>query len=159
MPKRKIWKIGLIVLSIILISFAFITFSVFMTFNDGVNCGNDVGPVYVKKVSVKLNSLKVDKYLTIPDGQLGISNTNDGKSSRDTIPPILIRFDKKKKLVWAIKLDSKNSGIPLYKMENIQLVNDENGRRITFFNLSHSEPGVIYLTDKFEFDYLCLKAF
>jgi hypothetical protein len=160
MIKRKTWKIGLIILSIILIFFAFKILSVFITLpNDRVGCGNDVGPVYGEKVIVQLDSLKIDNYLIIPDGELGISNTTNFISSIDTIPPILVKFDKKHNLVWAVKLNSKKSGIPLYDVDNIKLVADENGKRITFFNLSHSEPGTIYLTDKFEFDYLCLKAF
>lgn len=155
MTNRKIWMIGLIFLSFTLI---FLAFSLINSKAE-TSCGMDTGPIYGKKINIQLNNLKIDKYLTIPDGQLAISNTNNYKISTDTIPPILLKFDKKNNLVWAIKLDSKQSGIPLYEMENIILKDDKNGKRITFFNLSYSEPGTIYLTDKFEFDHLCLKAF
>lgn len=155
MTIRKIWMIGLIFLSFTLI---FLAFSLINS-TDETSCGMDTGPIYGKRINIQLNSLKIDKYLTIPDGQLAISNTNNYKISKDTIPPILVKLDKKKNFIWAIKLDSKDSGIPLYEMENIILIDDKSGKRITFFNLSYSEPGTIYLTEKFEFDYLCLKAF
>ena len=119
----------------------------------------DTGPVYGQKINVEISKLKIDKYLTIPNGEFGISNTNNPKITTDTVPPILVKLDNKQNLIWAIKLDSKRCGIPLYEMENIELLEDKNGKRITFFNSSYSEPGTIYLTDEFELNYLCLKAF
>jgi hypothetical protein len=155
MTKKKMLIIGLTIFGTIILFFAYLTFNS----DNKVGCGNDVGPVFGQKINIQLNKIKIVKYLTIPNGHFGISNTKNNKISTDTIPPILIKLDNKRNLIWAIKLDSKNSGIPLYEMENINLVDDKNGKRITFFNSSYSEPGTIYLTDKFEFDYLCLKAF
>jgi len=122
---------------------------------DGKGCGMDVGPIYGQKINLDVNKIKIDTLLKIPDGQFGLVN---GKFGIDTIPPILIKFDKNKKISWAVKLDSEESGIPYYEMLNVKLVDDKNGKKITFFNLSFGEPGVIYLTERFEFDYLCLKS-
>ena len=155
MAKRKVFLAGLTIVSAIILFFAYQLY----TFDKLRDCGMNVGPVYGQKVKIEINKIKIDKYLTVPDGQFGISNTNNRKISADTIPPVLIKLDNKRNLVWALKLDSKSCGIPLYEMNNIKLVDDEHGKRITFFNSSYSEPGTIYLTDKFEFDYLCLKAF
>jgi hypothetical protein len=146
---------GLTILGIIILYFGYMIY----TWDSMGDCGMDVGPVYGQKINIEINKINIDKYLTIPSGQFGISNTNNRKLSTDTVPPILVKLDNKRNLIWALKLDSKNSGILLYKMDNIELLDDKYGKRITFFNSSYSEPGTIYLTDKFEFDYLCLKAF
>lgn len=132
---------------------------IFYTSNSLGDCGMDTGPVYGQKINIEISKINIDKYLKIPNGQLGISNTNNLKITTDTIPPILVKLDNKQNLIWAVNLDSKRYGIPLYEMENIELLEDKNGKRITFFNSSYSEPGTIYLSDEFEFNYLCLKAF
>jgi hypothetical protein len=155
MKKRKILFLGLIILfSIIFL----IKNQYFDTFNNG-GCGMDAGPVFGYKINTKLNKIKIDELIPFPNGQFGISNTIIRKTLIDTIPPILLKLDKKSNLIWAIKLDTEECGIPLYEMSNIKLVDDKYGKSITFFNLSYSEPGIIYLTDEFEFDYLCLKPF
>jgi hypothetical protein len=155
MKKSKILIVGLVFLfSIILL----IKNQYFDALNNG-GCGMDVGPVYGQKINTKLNKIKIDEFITFSNGQFGISNTIVEKTLIDTIPPILVKLNKKGDLIWAIKLNSEECGIPLYKMGNIKLVEDKHGKSISFFNLSYSEPGTIYLTDEFEFNYLCLKAF
>ncbi|MBK7339684.1 MAG: hypothetical protein IPQ10_08720 [Saprospiraceae bacterium] len=153
--QKKILTGGLIILMTIFLYFWYAIY----TWDSMGECGMDTGPVYGQKINIEINKIIIDEYLTIPGGQFGISNTNNRKLSTDTIPPILVKLDNKRNLIWAVKLDSESSGIPLYEMDNIKLLDDKYGKRITFFNSSYSEPGTIYLTDEFEFDYLCLKAF
>ena len=150
--KKTLTTISLFIICTILY-FAYVIY----TYKDDSNkgCGMDVGPIYGQKINLDANKIKIDTLLKFRDGQFGLVN---GKFGIDTVPPILIKFDKNRKLVWALKLDSKQSGIPYYEMLDIELIEDKDGKRIKFFNLSFGEPGLIYLTEKFEFDYLCLKS-
>ena len=121
-------------------------------------CGGSTGPIYEQKSTILLDSTNIDLYLTIPNGRLAISNTLVDSNSIDTIPPILIRVDNSQNIIWAIKLNSNldSSKVPLFKMDNIKLVEDKAGKRISFFNSSYGEPGTIYLTENYDFDFLYL---
>ncbi|WP_210462941.1 hypothetical protein [Rufibacter roseolus] len=159
---RKTMIVGLLGLAIII---ALIGYPFYKLFNTPVKskggCGISAILIQGQKVKIKLSTIKINTYLEIPDGQLAISNTNASSKVKDTSPPILIKLDKNQKVVWAIKLDSEEakSGIPLYSMTDIKLLDDKEGKRISFFNLSYMEPGKIYLKDNYDFDYMCLSPF
>lgn len=118
----------------------------------------DSTSIYGERINVDISKIEFDTFLEIPNGKLGISNTNSSKKNVDTIAPIIVKFDKSKKVIWAEKLNSKEMGITFYELSNIELIKD-NGNKIRFFNPSYSEPGVIYLTESFDIDYFYLYAF
>lgn len=153
--KKKLLITGSIIITIFIGYKLYQFISLINSFDE---CGMSAGPIYGLKITAKLDSLNIKTYISIPDGQLAISNTTVDSNSVDTFPPILLKLDKKKNVIWAVSLNSKadNYDIPLYSMENIQLVNDKNGKRIEFFNESYMEPGIIYLKENYDFDYLCL---
>ena len=155
-PKKKIFLAGLVV-GVAILGYSLYQFSSLVV-SMGGDCGMSDGPIHGQKITVKLDSLDIETYISIPDGRFAISNTNVDSNSVDSFPPVLLRLDSSENIIWAISLDSKadNCEIPLYSMDNIQLVNDANGKRITFFNVSYMEPGIIYLKENYDFDYLCL---
>jgi len=114
--------------------------------------------IYCKEIKTSLDSVKIDTYLTIPNGKLAICYTTTDSITIDSFPPILIKLNKDNSIVWAVSLDTKstNCEIPLFKMDNIRLVKEDRYWMITFFNVTYQEPGIIYLTENFDFDYMYL---
>lgn len=119
-------------------------------------CGMSYGPLYGHRINVKLDEITVDTYLPYPGGEFAISNTPVGNNGRDTIPPLLLKLDRHRNVLWAISLDSEDDIISLYSIGASRLEIDENRISIWFFNESYMEPGRIFLTDNFDFDYMCL---
>ncbi len=116
-------------------------------------CGFANGPCYGVNVDLNLKTQKVDSYLDIPNGKIGFISVED---NADTLAPIIFKVDKNFKLKWALRLVPDSCGIPLNEMSGMRL-SSENGRHtIHFFNQTYSEPGTIYLTEDFDFEYVCL---
>ena len=123
----------------------------FAKFTDNLNeCGFSYGPCYGEKVELDFKKIKVDNYLYCPNGKIGFVNT------QDSLAPIVFKIDQDEKLLWSLKLESDScSEIPLKKMSGIKM-EENKGPRIEFFNETYMEPGTIYLTKDYDFDYLCL---
>lgn len=92
--KKKIVITGLLI-GITFISYLLFLFNSFLCKNG--ECGMSAGPIYGQKINVSLDSLNIDTFIPIPDGQFAISNTNVDINSYDTIPPVLIKLDSRKK--------------------------------------------------------------
>ena len=151
-------KMFVTLLSIVTLTISFLGYYVYQLnsfFESMGECGMEAGPIYGEPVNISLTDLEIDTFISIPNGQLAIANTNVENNLRDTIPPIFIRLNNKKEIVWAISLKS-NCGVPLYAMDYISLTNSEYGKSISFFNKTYGEPGTIYLKENYEFEYVCL---
>jgi len=121
--------------------------------NELGKCGIANGPCYGIKVDLNLKTQKVDEYIAIPNGKIGFINIRD---NADTLAPIIFKVDQTSKLKWAWRLVPDSCGIPLNEVSGMRL-STENGKNVIgFFNNTYSEPGRIYLTDDFDFDYVCL---
>jgi hypothetical protein len=106
------------------------------------------------KTELNLKTVKVDQYLKCPNGVIGFINTSNSNT------PIIFKKDKHSKLLWAYILESDScSGIPFKKMGTARFEENDGDIRITFFNHSHSEPGIIYLDDQYNFKSLYLSPF
>jgi hypothetical protein len=149
--KRKL-LIGLGVIILAAVGFYGYNAYQFVSFvNDLGECGMSGGPCFGQNINLKLNNAKVDQYLDCPNGQIGFI------SIQDTLTPIVFKIDSNSKLLWALKLESDScSGIPLRQMSGMEILEDDGMKRIYFFNQTYSEPGTIYLTDDYNFKYLCL---
>ena len=97
------------------------------------------------------NGFKFDQFIKIPTGKIGFANVND------TISPKVVGFDLYGNEVWVVELIQDTiCDIPIKMMSNIRLnIDNKNEPYISFYNDSFGEPGKIYLTKNFEFDYLC----
>jgi hypothetical protein len=114
-------------------------------------CGMSAGPIYGKPISINMEDLKLDQKIVIPNGMLGLMNLSDSLS------PKLIKFDVHGKLIWAVEFrEELNVDIPHNNLSKMELINDKYGIRLEFFNNSYGEPGVIYLTEDYEIEYMCL---
>lgn len=67
---------------------------------------HDSTSIYGVRINVDISKIEFDTFLEIPNGKLGISNTNSSKKNVDTIAPILVKFDKNEKVIWAVILQS-----------------------------------------------------
>jgi len=150
MRKKILIAIAIILLGVV--GFFGYTIYQFGQFVDDLGeCGMSAGPCFGQPVEIKLETAKVDQYLTCPNGRIGFIST------QDTLSPIVFKMDTSSKLVWALKLESDScSGIPLKRMTGMEILEDKGLKRIHFFNQTYSEPGTIYLTDDYNFEYLCL---
>ena len=60
-------------------------------------------------------------------------------------------------MVWAVEFKEDSLiGLPYQQLSEMQLINDEHGIRLSFFNNSYGEPGRIYLSEDYELEYMCL---
>lgn len=148
-------KIILFVTTIVLIllGLVFYKFKQFSNTLDEIGpCALNVGPCNGRQITLDQDSVTVDQHFDIPNGRLALSRTTD------TLPPILFKTDESNKVVWAIELKTgtKECGIPCCKLTNIKLSTDDAQNKIFFFNGCYSEPGTIYLTEDFDFNYMCL---
>lgn len=150
---RKI-LIGILITVVVVI--VIFIFAVIFTYESTGKCGMSSGPCYGRKINVDLSKTIIDTFLIIPDGQLAISNTNVDEDLKDTIPPIIIKLDKRKNIIWAVKLYSDECGIAFYEMSSIFLHDNKSKKEISFFNVSYEEHGTIFLTENFDFEYMCL---
>ncbi len=150
MRKKILIVLGIILLGVV--GFFGYTIYQFGQFVDDLGeCGMSAGPCYGQAVEITLETSKVDQYLACPNGRIGFIST------QDTLSPIIFKVDTNSKLVWALRLESDScSGIPLKQMTGMEILEDKGLRRIHFFNQTYSEPGTIYLTNDYNFEYLCL---
>lgn len=145
--KRAILVGVLTLIAGIVICFALLVFQV----ESWGECGMSAGPIYGEPITINTKDLKLDQQIVIPNGSLGLMNLSD------SLPPKVIRFDANGKLVWAVEFkEDLNVDIPYDSLSKMQLVKDQYGIRLEFFNYSYSEPGRIYLTDDYEVKYMCL---
>lgn len=106
------------------------------------------------KTDLNLKKVIVDQYLKCPNGEIGFTNTTNSKT------PIIFKTDTNSKLLWAYILESDScSGIPFKKMGGMKFEGNDGDLRITFFNHSYSEPGIIYLDDQYNFKSFYLSPF
>ena len=149
MTKKILIGLGCIILLIVGIG-AYVVYQFDNFFNDLNECGLSAGPCFGQKQDLNISSVKVDQYLSCPNGQIGFIST------QDTLSPIIFKVDKDNKLLWAFELNTDSCiGVPLKKMNGMTL--EKNGAKsIRFNNQSYGEPGTIYLTDEYDFMYLCL---
>lgn len=115
-------------------------------------CGMSDGPVYGAPVDLKLETLTIEQYIDLPDGNFGLANLSD------SLPIKLIKFDAAGKELWAVEFsgDSSTVSIPHFKLSEMTLKQNKYGVKLEFFNYDHYEPGRIYLTEDFEVKYMCL---
>lgn len=138
------------------VGFALLILALFLHSLPGTwQCGMSAGPIYGQSIQISLDTMHFDEYLDIPGGQFALSNTIPAAGGIDTIPPILVKFDKQHRVVWALRLDAKESGIPLYEMGGMSFYEDDD-KRIYFFNKSYSEPGSLFLDNEYNLRYVCL---
>ena len=137
---------------------AFITF-ILHSCSKFKSCGLSDGPCFCMEIPVDLDTVLIDATFKIPQGSLAIANLVSRLG--EDLPPLLIRLNENDSMIWARSLSSENSGceIPLYSMSAINLIETEDKKQIRFFNDNSFEPGVIYLTDDYDFDYMCLQPF
>jgi hypothetical protein len=147
MIKKILIGLGIVVL-IVVGSYGYIMYQ----FTDGLGkCGMSAGPCFGQQVDFNLETEIVDLYLDCPNGRIGFIST------QDTLSPKVFKVDKSSRLLWALRLDSDScSGIPMKKISGMEILEDNGIKRIHFFNQTYSEPGTIYLTDDYNFEYLCL---
>lgn len=146
--------IGLtLIIGLIFLAIYFYQFSSFLEKQN--ECGMSNGPCNGKEVELKLNKVKVDEFLEIPNGKLGFINTEN------KLAPILFKINNKKEIEWARQLvtETENCEIPMYKMEVLRLEENEREVTIRIFNHSFSEPGEIYLDKNYNFKMMCLRPF
>ncbi len=153
--KRKI-VIGILFIFSVLISLAVYELYQWNSFISDIGpCGIGAKPNSGKKINLNLDTVRIDKYIDIPGGKYAIAYSNNNSHSYSDIPPILIRLDNEKQILWAVILYGDRA---FYKMSSIKLVVDDMGKRIRFFNDNYGEPGTIYLKENYDFDYLCLES-
>lgn len=113
-------------------------------------------PIQGKKVSVQLEQVSIDDCLSIPDGDLVISNTPVYTNHAEILSPILIKLDKQQNVKWAVSLNSNidSSAVFLYKMHFTGSY--DGGTSIPISNESYMEPGVINLDSNYDFECACL---
>lgn len=145
--KKKI-ILGVIVLIVGIVGyFACLVFQV----KSWGECGMSAGPIYGESIRINAKDLKLEQQIKIPNGKFGLMNLSD------SLPPKLIRFDANGKIMWAVEFkEDLNVDIPYRSLSEMQLVKDQYGIRLEFFNYSYSEPGRIYLTEDYEVEYMCL---
>ena len=149
MSLRKIFLFALLVGGCGFYAYRIYQWSVFMD-ELGV-CGFANGPCYGEKVKLNLKTQKVDEYIDVPNGKIGFISIKEGA---DTLAPIVFKLDQNSKLLWALRLETDNCGLPLEEMSNLRL--DLERRAIIFFNDTYGEPGDIQLTKDYDFEYMCL---
>ena len=150
--KMKKYIIGIILL-IALTTFLIVRLTQYNTWIDKHDeCFMDDGPCLGKKVKIDKNSYVIIEQIEVPNGTIAIMK--EKQSFSDTVPPTLVRFDNTHEILWAVSLDTKQSGceIPLFKMSGLTLSKNNSGKKITFFNETHGEPGAIYLTKEYDFE-------
>ena len=152
--KKKI-IIGVSVLIIGVVGFWGYQFYQFTEFlDDKGECGMSVGPIYGDTLNPNKINLDFEQTIEIPNGKFGLMNL------MDTLAPKLVKFDKNDNLIWAVEFKEDSTiGIPYQKLSKMDLIKDEYGVRLAFFNHSYSEPGKIYLTDNYELEHMCLSPF
>ncbi len=158
MKIKKPVKILIIIFSaifIVLLSIAIFYFYNFCRFMDSLGeCGFDAGPYYGKKINIDFKTFKYDEFIEVPNGKIFVSNEHDA------MPLILLKTDKANNVIWAYEfVMEKEELIPFSSISNLQLVEGKKYKSINFFNNSYSEPGSIYLTDDYDFKYICLSPF
>ena len=156
MKVKNILLILIIPLIIILIIiFLYLTFS----FTDvkksdliSYECGFSAGPYYGDKIEINYNNLKIDHFISIPNGKIIFSNINNDN------PIIIAKASNKNNITWAYKfLSEKNTELPFTKITILEYIENKDKKIIHIFNDSYSEPGKIYLDKNYNFKYLCLK--
>jgi hypothetical protein len=116
-------------------------------------CGFANGPCFGVKINLDLNNQIIDEYIDVPNGKIGFISV---KESADTLAPIMFKLDRASRLQCAFRLESEFcSGIPLKEMSGMRLFHNRE-ISIEFFNDTYSEPGSIYLTADYDFEYMCL---
>lgn len=116
-------------------------------------CVFSSGPCSTISIDIELDTLEVDTFIAIPNGQLALANT------QHEAVLILARLDASNTPVWAQKLQGATKcldPIPLLEISNIYLTSSETGHYVHFFNDSYMEPGTIYLDKNYNFEMLCL---
>ena len=114
-------------------------------------CGMSAGPIYSDPITIDKDNLELEQQIEIPEGKFGLLNLSDSLS------PKLIKFDRSNNVVWAVEFrEDSLVGLPYQRLSEMELINDEYGIRLSFFNNSYGEPGKIYLTDDYEVEYMCL---
>lgn len=149
-------------IAIVFVTFAatFLIRKMIKSVSDNLKC--DFGPIYGKSIQVDIKSIKIDTFLKIPQGQLAFANTRLFNDSTNFQPPILIKLDNKKKVLWAIKFEmEKEEGEEneTIGINSIKLIDDNEEKKIHFFNTTFREPGTIYLTEDYDFECMCLSIF
>ena len=149
MKKKKV-----LLLAVLISVIAFIGYQLHSwndSFNDLGVCGMSVGPCYGATIEIDMDTVSIEQYIDIPTGTFAFANLGD------TLTPKLIKLDASKEVVWAVEFkEDQDCSIPHRKLSEMKLVEDEYGRRLSFFNLSYGEPGTIHLDKDDEFKYMCL---
>ena len=145
--KYLAWTLGIAgILFVIIIGLFAISWN--STFGD---CGMSEGPIYGDSITIDKENLRFEQRIAIPTGEFGLMNLSD------TLSPKLIKIDKKGNVIWAVEFKEDSLiTIPHQQLSEMQLINDEHGIRLSFFNNSYGEPGRIYLSEDYELEYMCL---
>lgn len=148
-------KWAIIIGTIVALMMAYLGYRIYITagfLQDLGPCGFSVGPYEGKPMDGQVDTTLIDIFLGYPNGLYGFMH------AFDSLPPIMVKMDDTEQVIWAIELSSSDSSnwIPFEGLNNPVLYEDEHGKRIFFSNNSFPEPGTIYLTDDYNFDYVCL---
>ncbi len=150
---KKVVIIAILIL-ITLVGYFFYKMYEFTEFLDEVGeCVMSDGPVYGDTIAIHDKNLNLEQQIQIPNGKFGFMNLSDSLS------PKLIKFDKDDNIIWAIEFKQDSMVLPYQELSKMRLVKDGYGIRLSFSNYSHGEPGVIYLTDEYNVEYMCLSMF
>jgi hypothetical protein len=150
--KKKEIIIGFVVLVLGVVGyFGYHAYQFGQFLGDLGECGMSAGPIYGDSINVNLDRTGFEQQLDIPNGKFGLLNLSD------SLPPKLIKLDKENNLIWAVEFrEDSLVGLPHQRLSEMQLIKDEHGIRLSFFNNSYGEPGRIYLTEDYELEYMCL---
>lgn len=152
MKKGK--KIGVAILILSIWALGFFSYHIFQfaEFMDELGeCAMMAGPIYGDPIIVNVDSLSLEQEINIPNGKFGLISLSD------SLPPKLIKYDLEDSLIWAVEFrEDTLIGIPHQRLSEMTLRETEQGYILSFFNVSNSEPGNIYLTENFELEYMCL---
>ena len=149
--KKKI-IIGMVVLVLgVMGYFGFQTYQVTEFLDELGECGMSAGPIYGNSITVDIDKVELEQQIEIPGGVFGLANLSD------SLAPKLLKFDKSNHVIWAVEFrEDSLVGFPYQELSEMELIKDEYGIRLSFFNKSYGEPGKIYLTDDYEVEYMCL---
>ena len=113
-------------------------------------CGLSEGPIYGEPIDIEPSIADLDQLIEVGIVKLGFMNL------RDSLAPKMIKYDKDNNVLWAIEFKKTSEAmVPATHFSDMTLTYD-NGVLLTFFNHSHGEPGRIYLTNRYDFKYMCL---
>jgi hypothetical protein len=118
-----------------------------------LRCWWDAGPYYGKKIKVDQAVMVFDQEIKISSGFFKIKDGSAGNA------PIIVFTDQSGTPLWSRSLTvGESARVPeLTKITPVELIEYNDGKRLSFFNQSYSEPGDIFLTYDYSFSCICLK--